>query len=229
MTYPAAALTRTVAVGFAPAAQYLLANGEIGSQRKFSRSIGNSCRVILTQALIGLAVAIASVCASSMPAHADLKICNRMSYVVDAAVGIDEKGVIATRGWFRIDPAMCHVVLPGPLTADRLLVSARALGVYGTSPIPQNGGDRLCVGSGDFTIADARLCSGGQTLVPFTAINPSQTDDGNVAAYLAEDSEYDDDQAKRAGIQRLLVIGGYDASRSMGSTARRRKPRSHRF
>lgn len=212
MTHPAAALTRIIAVGFVPAARYLPASGRIETPRKSRRSNGKGYRPIVARALAALAVAIVSVCASSMPAHADLKICNRMSYVVDAAVGIDEKGVIATRGWFRIDPAMCHVVLPGPLTADRLLVSARALGVYGTSPIPQSGSDKLCVGSGDFTIADARLCSGGQTLVPFTAINPSQTDDGNVAAYLAEDSEYDDDQAKLAGIQRLLVIGGYDAS-----------------
>lgn len=166
----------------------------------------------LAQALLALAVAVVSFFTFSMPAYADLKICNRMSYVVDAAVGIDEKGVIATRGWFRIDPAICRVVLPGPLTADRLLVNARALGVYGASPIPQNGSDMLCVASGDFAIADARQCSDGQTQTAFTPINPSQTDDGNVAAYLAEDSEYDDDQAKRAGIQRLLVIGGYDAS-----------------
>jgi uncharacterized membrane protein len=164
------------------------------------------------RAVIALSVAFISFLASSAPAHADLKICNRMSYVVDAALGIDEKGVIATRGWFRIDPAMCHVVLPGPLTADRLLVSARALGVYGASPIPQSGSDTLCVGSGDFAIADARQCRDGQTQASFTAINPSQTDDGNVAAYLAEDSEYDDEQARLAGIQRLLVIGGYDAS-----------------
>jgi uncharacterized membrane protein len=149
---------------------------------------------------------------STGSAHADLKICNRMSYVVDAAVGIDEKGVIATRGWFRIDPAMCRVVLPGPLTADRLLINARALGVYGASPIPQSDGDRLCVAPDDFVITDARQCRDGQTSVPFTPINPSQTEDGNVAAYLAEDSAYDDDQARLAGIQRLLAIGGYDAS-----------------
>jgi uncharacterized membrane protein len=135
-----------------------------------------------------------------------------MSYVVEAAIGIDEKGATATRGWFRIDPAMCRVVLQGPLTADRLLVNARALSVYGASPIPQNGSDMLCVTPGDFVIAAARQCRDGQTAAPFTQINPSQSDDGNMAAYLAEDSEYDDDQARLAGIQRLLVIGGYDAS-----------------
>ena len=39
-----------------------------------------------------------------------------------------------------------------------------------------------------------------------------QGDDGNLVAYLAEDSEYDDEQARLAGIQRLLVIAGYDAA-----------------
>ena len=74
-------------------------------------------------------------------ARADLKLCNRMSYVVEAAIGIDEKSATATRGWFRIDPAACRVVLQGALTADRILLNARALGVYGASPIPQNGSD----------------------------------------------------------------------------------------
>ena len=212
MIYPAAALTRTAAAGFVPAAHDLFVSSGPKSQRKSGRRIERICRAVLAQTLIAFPAAIVSFFALSMPAHADLKICNRMSYVVDAAVGIDEKGVIATRGWFRIDPAMCRVVLPGPLTADRLLLNARALGVYGASPIPQNGSDRLCVAPDDFVIADAHQCRDGQTSVPFTPINPSQAEDGNVAAYLAEDSEYDDDQAKLAAIQRLLVIAGYDAA-----------------
>jgi uncharacterized membrane protein len=64
--------------------------------------------------------------ASAAPAHADLKLCNRMSYVVEAAIGIDDKAATATRGWFRIDPAACRVVAQGTLTADRILLNARA-------------------------------------------------------------------------------------------------------
>ena len=67
--------------------------------------------------------------ASVLPAHADLKLCNRMSYVIEAAIGIDDKAATATRGWFRIDPAACRVVAQGTLTADRILLNARALGV----------------------------------------------------------------------------------------------------
>jgi uncharacterized membrane protein len=162
--------------------------------------------------LLALPAAVVSFLASAMPALADLKLCNRMSYVVEAAIGIDEKAATATRGWFRIDPASCRVVVQGTLTADRILLHARVLGVYGASPIPQNGNDTLCIAQDNFVIAAARQCRSGQTPAPFTQITPSKTDDGNLVAYLAEDAEYDDEQARLAGIQRLLVIAGYDAA-----------------
>ncbi|HLZ04432.1 MAG TPA: DUF1036 domain-containing protein [Bradyrhizobium sp.] len=161
---------------------------------------------------MALPAAAISFLLSSEPAVADLKICNRMSYVVEAAIGIDDKAATATRGWFRIDPATCRVVVQGTLNADRILLNARALPVYGASPIPQNGSDTLCVAQGNFVIAAARQCRAGQTQAPFTQITPTQADDGNLVAYLAEASEYDDEQARLAGIQRLLVIGGYDAA-----------------
>ena len=169
-------------------------------------------RPALTRILMSLPAAAVSFLVSSLPAFADLKLCNRMSYVVEAAIGIDEKSATATRGWFRIDPAACRVVLQGALTADRILLNARALGVYGASPIPQNGSDTLCIAPDNFVIAAARQCRGNQTPAPFTQITPTRTDDGNLVAYLAADSEYDDEQARLAGIQRLLVIAGYDAA-----------------
>jgi len=135
-----------------------------------------------------------------------------MSYVVEAAIGLDDKNTTATRGWFRIDPAACRIVAQGTITADRILLHARSLPVYGASPVPQNGSDNLCITAKDFVIAAARQCRGGQTAAPFTEIKPSTDDDGNQVAYLAEDSEYDDEQARLAAIQRLLVIAGYDAA-----------------
>jgi uncharacterized membrane protein len=162
--------------------------------------------------LIALPAALLTILALSAPAYADLKLCNRMSYVVEAAIGIDDKAATATRGWFRIDPAACRVVAQGTLTADRLLLHARALGVYGSSPVPQSGGDTLCVAPDNFVIAAARQCRSGQTPAPFTQIKPTTAEDGNLVAYLAEDSEYDDEQARLAAIQRLLVIAGYDAA-----------------
>ena len=109
---------------------------------------------------MSLPAAAISLFVSALPAFADLKLCNRMSYVVEAAIGIDDKSATATRGWFRIDPAACRVVLQGALTADRILLNARALGVYGASPIPQNGSDTLCIAPENFVIAAARQCRG---------------------------------------------------------------------
>jgi uncharacterized membrane protein len=166
----------------------------------------------LSSACVAVPAAIICFLLSAAPAHADLKLCNRMSYVVEVAIGIDDKAATATRGWFRIDPAACRVVAQGTLTADRILLNARALGVYGASPIPQSGGDTLCIAPDNFVIAAARQCRAGQAPAPFTQINPTLTDDGNLVAYLAEDSEYDDEQARLAGIQRLLVVAGYDAA-----------------
>jgi uncharacterized membrane protein len=161
--------------------------------------------------MAGLIPAIALLAAAA-PARADLKLCNHMSYVIEAAIGIDDKAATATRGWFRIDPAACRVVVQGTLTADRILLNARALPVYGSSPIPQSGNDTLCIAPDNFVIAAARQCRAGQTPAPFTQITPTAADDGNLVAYLAEDSDYDDEQARLAGIQRLLVIAGYDAA-----------------
>jgi Protein of unknown function (DUF1036) len=79
-----------------------------------------------SSALVALPAALISFLISAVPALADLKLCNRMSYVVEVAIGIDDKAATATRGWFRIDPAACRVVAQGTLTADRILLNARA-------------------------------------------------------------------------------------------------------
>ncbi len=83
--------------------------------------------------------------------------------------------------------------------------------MYGVSPAPQNGTDNLCVAPKNFVIA-GRQCNSSQTSVPFTEIKPSTSEDGHQVAYLAEGAEYDDEQARLAAIQRLLVIAGYDAA-----------------
>lgn len=157
---------------------------------------------LLLLALVGL----------TAEAHADLRLCNRMSYVVEAAIGVDDRGATATRGWFRIDPAQCRVVAQGEITAERIFLHARALPIYGASPQPQGNGNQLCVGTGDFLVASARNCQRGQTAVPFIEVKPSVGEDGNTTAYLVEDAGYDDEQARFAAIQRLLMIGGYDAA-----------------
>ncbi len=162
--------------------------------------------------LLRAAAAFAALAVFAIPARADLSLCNRMSYVVEAAIGIDDKGAAATRGWFRIDPGQCRTVVQGELQATALFVHARALAVYGGSPLPQAGHADFCIQSDSFVLANARTCTRpNQRLARFTEVRPSETDKG-LTVYLAEDAEYSDDQARDAAIQRLLVIAGYDAT-----------------
>ena len=169
-------------------------------------------RLTLLKELTAALMAATGLLGLAAPARADLQICNRMSYVVETAIGIDDKGATATRGWFRVDPGQCRIVLQGEVPAEGLFVHARALAVYGASPLPQGGHADLCVAPENFIIAAARQCSRpGQRLARFTEVKPSEGDKGPTA-YLAEEAEYTDDQARDAAIQRLLTIAGYDAN-----------------
>jgi uncharacterized membrane protein len=154
------------------------------------------------------------------PAYADLKLCNRLSYVVDAAIAVEDNGAAASRGWVRLNPGECQVVLQGAIPGEHLYVHARALPSYGPSPLPRSGHADLCVGEKDFVIAAARSCARGQRLARFTEIKPAETSDGLLAA-LAEEADYTDDQARLAGIQRLLMMSGYDAGPIDGVTGRK--------
>jgi len=147
--------------------------------------------------------------ALATPAQAELTICNRTSYLMDAAFGLEKRATVSTRGWFRIDPGQCRKVLDGPLDADMVYLHARTRPLYGSAPLPQNGQAELCIRAGDFTMADARSCPMSQQ-APFSAARPSDTPQGPTVN-LAEEADYDGAQAQLAGIQRLLTIAGYDA------------------
>src|SRR5437588_822751 len=80
-------------------------------------------------------------------------------------------------------------------------------------PMPQVGHADFCVADGNFVIAGAQSCHARSTqrLVRFSAIKPSETEQG-LTAYLGEEADYEPPQARLAGVQRLLVIAGYDAN-----------------
>src|SRR6476619_234342 len=144
------------------------------------------------------------------PAHAELTLCNRTTYLMDAAIGLAKAANVTTRGWFRLAPGQCRQVLDGPLDADFIYLHGRTPPVYGNAPLPANGDTALCVRAGDVTLADARGCAPGEQ-VRCGAARPSDSSKGPTVN-LAEEADYDDAQARLAGIQRLLVIAGYDAT-----------------
>jgi uncharacterized membrane protein len=147
---------------------------------------------------------------TAAPAQAALTLCNRTSYVMDVAIGLEKRPTLSTRGWFRVEPGQCKPVLEETPSADLVYVHGRTPAIYGNAPLPQSGQAELCVRPTDFQIADARSCPVSEQ-VRFAAARPAEGDNGQVVN-LAEQADYDDQQARLAGIQRLLVIAGYDAS-----------------
>jgi uncharacterized membrane protein len=145
-------------------------------------------------------------------AQADLKLCNTMSYVVDVALAIVHRGAAASRGWHRLDPGQCRNAMQGTLPAGEIYLHARVPALYGSAPLPQRGDTEFCVGATDFSNASARNCRGGQRPALFTAVKPSQSEqsDKDFQLTLAEEAGYSQDQARDAGIQRLLAVAGYD-------------------
>ena len=156
-----------------------------------------------------LAAASATLMLAATRAHAELTQCNRTSYVMEIAFAIEKRANVSTYGWFRVDPGQCRQVLDTPLDADMVYVHMRTSPVYGSAPLPQNGEARFCIRDSAFAIADARGCPVNQQ-VRFSAAKPSDSPQGP-AVNLAEEADYDATQARLAGIQRLLVIAGYEA------------------
>jgi uncharacterized membrane protein len=142
-------------------------------------------------------------------AYADLKLCNRMSYVIDAAIALEDRGQANVRGWYRVDPGQCRAALQGPLPGGDFHLHVRVPPLYGPSPIPQRGDTEFCIANDNFSNANARHCKGTQRPALFTAVKPLEVEKDH-AITLAEEAGYDPDQARDAGIQRLLAVAGYD-------------------
>ena len=151
------------------------------------------------------------VLVTTTAARADLEICNRTSFVIETAIGIESKGAAATRGWFRVDPGSCRAVLRGEVTADHLYVHARALPLYGTLRPLSASHLNLCTGSGDFLISGAKRCGKPEErLLPFAEVQPRKSRN-DASIFIAESAGYDAEQARFAAVQRLLTLAGFDA------------------
>jgi uncharacterized membrane protein len=158
-----------------------------------------------------LSALVVAVAALASPAAADLEICNRTSFIVETAIGIEDQGVAATRGWFRVDPGACRPVMRGDASFERIFVHTRALPVYGALNPLLPSVTQLCVGEGEFLIGGARRCENQkQRLVAFGEMKPRESENGR-AVYLAEPADYSPEQARLAAVQRLLMLSGFGA------------------
>jgi len=132
-------------------------------------------------------IAAQAVLLVTTQAQAELNLSNRTSFRMEAAVGIEKRANVMTRGWYRLNPGQCRQVMDGPLDADMVCLHARAPFVYGAANVrggpyrlysyaeaidasgrPVNRGDvplawggtvALCTRDGRFELAEHKDCA----------------------------------------------------------------------
>jgi len=159
---------------------------------------------------IGLATSV--LCLWCGSALADLRICNRTSYVLYASTAMATGATVSSQGWSRIAPGACETVLPGNLDASAYYVYARSSQAH-AGPMRAWGGDKpICAKDGNYS---ARMASGQQDCpaddfftLPFAAVDThgktSWTTTLSETPALATL-----DAARIAGRKRLLTDLGY--------------------
>ena len=103
--------------------------------------------------------------------------CNDTTNTVMAAIGIEDRGLVVTRGWYRVEPGKC--LRPDVIGQPKKLYSfaeavdadGRAL-AQGGKPLVWGGDAMMCTRNAKFEIADQDDCvAKGLTATGFAAID----------------------------------------------------------
>jgi uncharacterized membrane protein len=146
-------------------------------------------------------------------AKADLKLCNRTSYILEAATSTIKNTDSLTQGWTRLVPGDCVVALKGPLGAASYLVYARSALAHAGPPRAWGGAFPVCVKDGDFVLHQAvtqAYCTAADTFpLSFAPVNMKGgrrdwTMDFDETPALPSLTA-----AQLAGVKRLLTDNGY--------------------
>jgi len=144
-------------------------------------------------------------------AHADLKLCNRTSYILYTATAEANGPLDQVRGWLRIAPGDCQSAIKGPLPAKTYLVYARSALAHSGPQRAWGGSVQTCVRDGTFLIKQARQapCSQpGTYAAPFAPVSAKGRSDFTM--------NFDEQPAfgslpaaQLAGAKRLLKDNGF--------------------
>lgn len=137
------------------------------------------------------------------------ELCNRTSYVIEAATGRPDSEEVIVEGWTRIRPGQCELALPGPLKPGVHFVFARSSKAHRGGQRDWSGATSLCVDTnGSFAVENPSSCqSMGMEARGFSAVRI----DGRGASMTFKETElYDkaNQSPQNAGIQRLLNDAG---------------------
>ena len=145
-------------------------------------------------------------------AHADLKLCNRTSYILYAATSQVAGANSQTQGWTRLPPGDCALALKGPIGHQSTLVYARSSLAHSGAQRGWGGDFPSCVRDANFSLKQTVItpyCSApGSFSAPFAAVDSRGKPDFTM--------NFDEQPAFKtllaaqlAGVKRLLADNGY--------------------
>ncbi|MDZ7629112.1 MAG: DUF1036 domain-containing protein [Parvularculaceae bacterium] len=166
--------------------------------------------------------AIGASLAMSAPADAKYSLCNKTSYALSAAIGYVDGDRLATRGWWRLRPGQCKVVLTEPTDPGRYFVYAEAVPGHKGPLRAWSGETPLCVeNEGFFNLRNQEVCRDNAIAQRgFFDVEVTPAAGGNWQTDFAEAANYTVYSAEVAGVQRLLNDLGLATSRIDGSLGR---------
>ncbi len=156
-------------------------------------------------------------------ARAEYSFCNKTSYALSAAIGYVEDSRMITRGWWRLRPGQCKVVMTEAVVPGRYFVYSEAIPGH-RGPLRTWSGDTpLCVENESlFTLRDQDVCaSDPRRQREFFSVDVDEGNDGSWRTEFSEEVNFNVYKAEVAGVQRLLRDVGYEVARIDGTLGRR--------
>lgn len=155
-------------------------------------------------------------------ASAKYSFCNKSSYALSAAIGYVDGDRLATRGWWRLRPGQCKVVLTEQAKPGRYFVYAEAIPGHKGPLRTWSGDTALCVeNSGFFNLRNQDVCRGDPMRQrKFFNVEVSEAAAGAWQTDFTEASTYTVYSAEVAGVQRLLGDIGRDSGTVDGAMGR---------
>jgi uncharacterized membrane protein len=160
----------------------------------------------------GALLLVLALALPSRSAHAAYNFCNRTSFVLASAIAIEKGAQTESRGWFVLQPGQCQAVLKEPLRQGFYYTFAYTLPVHAGGIRNFAGSRALCTASGlsSFAIAGQEDCERrGFVARKFATIRITEATDWTTT--FTEPTDYSYEEARVAGVQRLLADIGFDA------------------
>jgi uncharacterized membrane protein len=192
------------------------------SSHRLTASVVNLFSCSARTIFAGLALSLAA-----LPAHAALQLCNQTSYVIYAAVGVQQSAQILTHGWTRIVPGNCQNAIGEPLKAASYFVYARSAHAQGAAPRVWGGQFQFCAQDQNFSlttqVTNAACTAPAAFSAPFAPIATNGAQSWTMT-FTEQPALASPDDARSAGLRRFLSDLGYQPAtdaRSLGNAIAR--------